>query len=134
MNLHKNLELIRLIVSEMFEPTLIFLDLTNITGDPKITMAKLPTTMTVLQLKRRMMFVLSQMGLPYGSLAYYQRGKLLFNHTMLGDLPQGTITCILLKHALHSIPEIKSSIHCNYCGQEYYDAIYDKCKQCTGTL
>ena len=44
----------------MNDPTIIAFDFTEISGDPKVTVAKLPYEMTVKHLKRRMMHIAAQ--------------------------------------------------------------------------
>ena len=116
----------------MNDPTIIAFDFTEISGDPKVTVAKLPSEMTVKHLKRRIMHIAAQLNLRYGLLALYHRGILLRNHVKMGDLPQGTVCCKLIKPlALHPIREIDDRYCCIFCGQDYFSDNVNNCEQCS---
>lgn len=117
-------------VSDMDTLTIIVLDLKDITGDPKLGIAKVPSTLTVKRLKKRLNHILVQFHFPFGDLAFYQRGMLLLNYMKMINLPQGTITCKIIRKRLNPVKEIKSSFVCHYCGQEYFFETFDACVQC----
>lgn len=117
-------------------PTLIALDVKDITRDPRIIVVKLNSTMTVKLLRNRMNFIIRHLKLPCGFLSFYQRGRLLHHHTRLVDLPQGTITCLNKGEALCPIQELTLfCVTCFFCGQQFYmrNGIYH-CSQCGGKM
>ena len=115
----------------MNDPTIIALNVGEITGDSKVTVAKLPREMTVKHLKRRMMHVCVQLNLRYGLVAFYQKGILLNDHVKMGDLPRGTLYCKLVKPLLYPIREIDTGFNCVFCGQDYFFSNVFKCAQCS---
>lgn len=117
-------------------PTLIALDVKDITRDPRIVVVKLNSTMTVGMLRNRMNLITRHLNLSYGRLCFYQKGRLLRHHTRLVDLPQGTITCLKIREDLCPIQELTVFCEtCMFCGQQYYmrNNIY-LCSQCRGRI
>ena len=115
----------------MFDRTIIVLDFKDLTNDPKLAIIQLPSTMTILQLERRLRHALIQLNLPYGRVLFYQRGRQLSKHQILIDLPQGTIKCILLKMDLFPILELREvCFECILCGQQYRVNDDKICTQC----
>lgn len=116
----------------MNDPTIIALNVEDITGDPRVTVTKLPREMTVKHLKRRMKHIVVQLNIRYGVVAFYQKGILLNNHVKMGDLPRGTVYCKLVKPlALYPIREIDDGLNCGFCGQDYFFSNVVKCTQCS---
>ena len=58
----------------MSELTVIALDMSEITRDPKVRVFKFHVTMTLKHLKRRLQNAIIELGLPYGELSFYQKG------------------------------------------------------------
>lgn len=117
-------------------PTLIALDVKDITHDPRIIVVKLNSTMTVRMLRNRMKYIIRHLMLHCGILSFYQRGRLLHHYTRLVDLPQGTITCLNRGEALRPIQELTLFCKtCLFCGQQFYmsNGIYH-CSQCSGEM
>lgn len=115
----------------MCDSTIIVFDFENLTRDPKLTIMKLPSTMTILQLERRIRHALIQLKLPYGRVFFYQRGRQLNKHKILVDLPQGTVKCSLLKMELFPIVELSEAcFDCIFCGQQYRVNNDKVCTQC----
>ena len=115
----------------MIDPTIIVLDVGEITDDPKATVTMLPRELTVKHLKRRMMHAIVKLNLRYGLVAFYQKGILLKNHVKMGELPQGTVYCKLVKPLLYPIREIDDGFNCDGCGQDYFLAKVIQCALCS---
>ena len=95
-------------------------DFKNLTNDPKLSVVKLPSKMTIQQLERRLRHALIQLKLSHGRILFYQRRRQLNKQKNLIDLPQGTIKCSLLKMELSPIMELSEAcFDCNLCGQQY---------------
>ena len=116
----------------MCDLTIIVFDFKDLTNDPKLSIVKLPSKMTILQLERRFRHALIQLKLPYGRVYFYQRGRQLNKQENLIDLPQGTIKCSLLKMDLSPIMELSEAcFDCKLCGQQYRVKDDSSCTQCT---
>ena len=117
-------------------PTLIAIDVKDITRDPRIIVVKLNSTMTVGMLRNRMNFITRHFNLSYGRLSFYQKGRLLHHHTRLVDLPQGTITCLKIREDVWPIQELTLFCEtCLFCGQQYYIRNnISFCSQCSGRI
>ena len=106
-------------------------DLKNLTNDPKLSVVKLPSKMTIQQLERRLRHALIQLKLSYGRILFYQRRRQLNKQKNLIDLPQGTIKCSLQKMELSPILELnKACLDCIFCGQQYRENDDNVCTQC----
>ena len=119
----------------MNQPTVIALNLNFVTRNPNIMVVKLDATMTIGKLGNRLKNILIQFNLPYGRLAFHQRGRPLHHQEKLGQLPQGTITCFIKCVDLLPIQELSTpSVLCIFCGQQYISNGNVYCSQCNGEL
>ena len=115
----------------MCDLTIIVFDFKDLTNDSKLTIVKLPSKMTILQLERRLRHALIHLKLPTGRVFFYQRGRQLNKQKNLIDLPQGTIKCSLQKMELSPILELnKACLDCIFCGQQYRENDDNVCTQC----
>ena len=118
---------------QMIEPTIIVLDLKNITGDPTLAVAKLDSTVTIKMLRKRLNFVLMWFGFPFGKIDFYQSKRKLLNFDRVINLPKGTVTCYLSCVKLPPIQELPSSNEqCFFCGQQFEKKQIFCCSQCNG--